>query len=410
MNALPARVERAIRGLKAADPAAPLCAYVYDLVQLRAHAAGLLASLPAPCKLYYAIKANPDAPILCALRPVVHGFEAASLGEIQALRRVDREVPILYGGPAKTDAAIEGALAAGVERVHVESAHELRRIEAIGARRRARVPVLLRVNIAGPLPGATLQMAGVPTQFGIDEAEIGMVVDVARRCRHVALQGFHFHSVSNQLDARAHATLVALYLERAREWAGAFDLPVSHVNAGGGLGVNYADTGAQFDWAAFVQALRAVIERGCPPGWTLLFECGRYLTAACGYYVAEILELKRNHGRHFAILRGGSHHFRLPVSWQHSHPFVVVPHAAWPYDFPRPECRTSTITVAGELCTPKDILARDVAVEHVRVGDFLAFPYAGAYGWHISHRDFLSHPYPLQHYLSAETSDGAQEH
>ena len=164
MNALPASVERAIRGLKAAAPATALCAYVYDLMQLRAHAAGLIASLPAPCQLYYAIKANPDAPILRTLRPLVHGFEAASLGEIQALRQEDRAVHILYGGPAKTDAAIEGALAAGVERVHVESVHELRRIEAIGARRRDILTQFLleaiSISVAGCIIGVALGVGG----------------------------------------------------------------------------------------------------------------------------------------------------------------------------------------------------------------------------------------------------------
>ena len=57
------------------------------------------------------------------------------------------------------------------------------------------------------------------------------------------------------------------------------------------------------------------------------------------------------------------------------------------------------ITVCGELCTPKDVLAR-APVERVRAGDVLVFEAAGAYGWDISHHDFLRHPHPEMLFLS----------
>lgn len=129
-------------------------------------------------------------------------------------------------------------------------------------------------------------------------------------------------------------------------------------------------------------------------GWEILFECGRYVVSSCGTYAAEVLDVKRNHGKWFAVLRGGSHHFRLPAAWKSSHPFRVVPVEEWPYPFDRPACSQTTVTVAGELCTPNDLLARDVPVRLLRAGDILLFPYAGAYGWTISHHDFLSHPHP----------------
>lgn len=391
-------IERLVQSLRA-QREQPLCAYIYDLSQLRAHVSRLVATLPPPCRLFYAIKANSEEPILKALAPIVHGFEVASLGEMEKVRAVAPEIPILFGGPGKTDLEIAGAIRHRVCLLHVESVHELHRVEHVAARMGARVPILLRVNLAGPLPAATLQMAGVPTQFGISAAEVPAAIALARRCRHVELQGFHFHSVSNHLDPAGHAGLVAHYIGQALAWARAFDLQLFYLNAGGGIGVNYRDLGQQFDWAGFTARLDGVLRDCCPPGLTLLFECGRYQTAACGYYAAEVLDLKCNHGKHFAIVRGGTHHFRLPASWQHSHPFTVVPIEAWPYPFPRPELRETAITVAGQLCTPKDLLARDAFVPRIRIGDILLFHYAGAYGWAISHHGFLSHPHPEHLFL-----------
>ncbi|MEV6987286.1 hypothetical protein AB0M95_39345 [Sphaerisporangium sp. NPDC051017] len=46
----------------------------------------------------------------------------------------------------------------------------------------------------------------------------------------------------------------------------------------------------------------------------------------------------------------------------------------------------------GQLCTPKDTMARHVPV---------ALETGGAYAWNISHHDFLMHPKPTFHYLKA---------
>lgn len=392
------QIENLIRSLKE-DREEPLCAYLYDLRQLRSHVSSLVATLPAQCRLYYAIKANSEAPILNAVAPFVHGFEVASLGEIQRARAVDGGIPILFGGPGKTDDEIAGAIRSDVQLLHVESIHELQRVEYVARRMDAVVPVLLRVNLRRALPVATLQMAGTPTQFGIDETEISDAISLTQASRSVALRGFHFHSISNHLDAEGHARLVGSYLTRAKAWAEEYGLKIEFLNAGGGIGVNYADLDKQFDWPAFTARLNWLLEDECPPTWTVLFECGRYLTASCGYYATEVLDIKRNHGRDYVIVRGGTHQFRLPASWQHSHPFTVVPVETWGYPFPRPELCRGEITVAGQLCTPKDILARDIVVDRVRIGDVILFTYAGAYGWAISHHDFLSHPHPEHIYL-----------
>jgi diaminopimelate decarboxylase len=107
-------------------------------------------------------------------------------------------------------------------------------------------------------------------------------------------------------------------------------------------------------------------------------------------------------------VRGGTHHFRLPASWQHSHPFTVLPVERWSSRAPRPELRDAPVTVVGELCSPKDVLARDVVVPRVRAGDVLVFHCAGAYGWEISHHDFLSHPHPEHVFLGSRGTGDVQ--
>jgi diaminopimelate decarboxylase len=72
----------------------------------------------------------------------------------------------------------------------------------------------------------------------------------------------------------------------------------------------------------------------------------------------------------------------------------------WEPGWPRPEVSGEPVTIAGQLCTPKDVLARDVPAGRLRVGDVVAFGLAGAYAWNISHHEFLMHPPPAIRYLN----------
>lgn len=378
----------------------PVCAYIRDVSALVSHVRQRVQSMPSSSQLFYAIKANSEEHVLRALAPVVHGFEVASLGEIVKVREVSADIPIVFGGPGKTEAELAGAIDYGVQLIHVESQHELNKLNDLAGKRGVTVSVLLRINLKGPLPQATLTMGGRPTQFGIDEAILPIVAEQAMRMENIRVEGFHFHSLSNNLDADQHVKLVEYYCRIASEWAAQYGFPLRYLNAGGGIGVNYADLERQFEWEAFVGELAPMLDRELPQGTTLLFECGRYLTASSGYYATEVLDVKKNHGRTYAIVRGGTHHFRLPVSWQHSHPFEVIRIEEWPHDYERPAVSGEPFTVVGQLCTPKDVLASEAVADEVRVGDILLFQYAGAYGWAISHHDFLSHPHPEHVYLT----------
>ncbi|HET9256095.1 MAG TPA: type III PLP-dependent enzyme [Pseudonocardiaceae bacterium] len=385
-----ARVSGALRELESAEP---VCAYLYDLDSLAARVTAVRDALPRRCELFYAIKANSHPAVLLALTARVDGFEVASLGEIGKARATG-EPRLIFSGPAKTDQQIAAALEAGLTLLNVESVHELRRAGLIGARLGVRVPVALRVNRGRGEPPGQLRMTGEPTQFGIDEAHLAEAVEIARGLPSIVLRGFHLHAVSNNLDALAHVRFVAEAVAWCTRQAAQHHIQLDVIDVGGGIGVPYTG-GAAFDLAGFSDGLRGVAAQ-LPGEARLIFELGRYLVAEAGWYAAEVLDLKSAHGRHFAVIRGGTHHFRLPAAWGYSHPFAVLPVERWRYPFARPELRAARVTVAGELCTPRDVLAREVWVERLRVGDVLAFPFAGAYGWEISHHEFLSHPHPAQ--------------
>ncbi|SEH98649.1 diaminopimelate decarboxylase [Halobacillus karajensis] len=373
----------------------PLCAYLYDLKKLKTHACELKNSLPEFCRLFYAVKANPDERFLSTLAPILDGFEVASGGEMEKAARFKR--PLLFGAPAKKDWELVKAMDLGVEALNVESFHDLNRIGYLSNQRGTPTPVLIRVNLNRDVPESHHMMSGVPTQFGVDEREVPSLLRKAKSMNHISIKGFHFHAMSNNLSAQAHLRFVESCLGKSKTWRDQFDLPLSMVDVGGGIGINYWNPEDPFDWVTLAAGLHRLEDQ--MDGLTLVLELGRFLTAACGSYVTEVLDVKKNHDQSFALLRGGSHHLRLPAAWKMNHPFRIHAIEEWPYPFERPEVYHEKVTITGELCTPNDVLVKSVYVPRLRAGDVVIFEYAGAYAWTISHHEFLSHPEPEFVYL-----------
>lgn len=391
----------AVRDRVLSLPPSELPAYVYDLAALRTHAATVRDALAERVELYYAAKANPEPEILTALGPFVDGYEVASGGELAHVAKAVPGRPLAFGGPGKTPGEITAALDHGVERFHVESEHELHMLAEL-ARRVApgrRVAVLPRVNLTVAdvsLANSSLAMGGRPTPFGMDPARaepaIRQLADGV--FPQLELRGIHAHLASG-LEA-AEQVAVA---ESVVSWATDLGVRLAEVNVGGGMHVDYGDPERRFDWAAYGTGLARLIARH--PRLTLRIEPGRALTAYCGWYATEVLDVKHSHGEEFAVVRGGTHHLRTPAAKGHDQPCSVLPVETWPHPWPRPAADGERITLAGQLCTPKDVLARRVPAAGLRAGDRVAFALAGAYAWNISHHDFLMHPRPGFHFLDA---------
>ncbi|MFC9972502.1 alanine racemase [Spirillospora sp. NPDC127200] len=366
---LPHRVRSYIRSLDRFP------AYVYDLPGLASHARTIRAALTTP-ELFYAAKANPDTEILRTLAPHVDGFEVSSGGELAHVRAAVPDARLAFGGPGKTDEELALALDLGVDRVHVESPYELARLAELSGGRP--VDVLLRANLPFQPPGAVLSMSG---PFGMDEDALADCAALLADRPGLRLRGVHAHLASG-LDAPAMLDLAKQITGWALPWLEANGVADPEVDLGGGMAVDYADPQARFDWAAY--------DAGLPSGARLRVEPGRAVTAYHGWYVTDVLEVKTTRGETYAILRGGTHHLRTPAAKGHDQPFAVLDARDGE---PRP------VTLVGQLCTPKDVLAAAVPAPRLAPGDVVAFGMAGAYAWNISHHDFLMHPAPGFHHL-----------
>ena len=405
---LPAAVRQLAGRLGRAEGALP--AYVYDLDGLGAHLAAVRTALPPPVELFYAVKANPDLAVLRVVAQRADGLEVASGGELAHAADAVPGARLAFGGPGKTAAEIAAAVRAGVFRFHVESPHELRQLGAAALAAGRPADVLLRVNLpatapepraaqnASPGSGARLVMGGGPQPFGMDPVLLDHCADWlaggSRAAGALRLRGLHAHLASG-LGAAALLGSAGRVLDFARRWCARNGVRNPEINLGGGMAVDYLRPGARFDWPAYGRGL-ALAARASE---TLRIEPGRAVTAYCGWYVTRVLDVKPSNGQAFAVVAGGTHHLRTPAAKGHDQPFAVLPVAAWPHDWARPAAAAGPVTIVGQLCTPKDVLARNVRLPGLRAGDLVAFGLAGAYAWNISHHGFLMHPEPGFHYV-----------
>jgi diaminopimelate decarboxylase len=377
---LTTRVAEAVRGLGGSPT------YVYDLEHLDAHVAAIRAALGS-VELIHAVKANPDPGLLRVIARHVDGLEVASGGELAHVRQVAPDVSLAFGGPGKTDAELTAALHARVDRFHVESLNELRRLDVRARDMGTRARVLLRVNI--PTGGAVgvLTMGGRPSPFGMDPAEADASAAALKSLPGIEFVGIHAH-LSSGLDPEPCAAQGAEIYGWAVAFARRHGLPVAEVNIGGGMNVDYGRPERVFDWAEYARHLVT------PPGGPVLrIEPGRAVSAYSGWYATEVLDIKQSHGEWFAICAGGTHHLRTPAAKGHDQPLAVLPVDRWDRPWPR-SGSDDPVTFVGQLCTPKDVLARSVRAGQVRVGDKVVFALAGAYAQNISHVEFLMHDRP----------------
>jgi diaminopimelate decarboxylase len=122
-------------------------------------------------------------------------------------------------------------------------------------------------------------------------------------------------------------------------------------------------------------------------------EPGRFLVGEAGVYVARINDIKVSRGKKFLILDGGMNHHlaasgNLGQTIKRNFPLALVNRLGVAGD--------DSVDVVGPLCTPLDVLGRDLRLPVAAVGDLLGIFHSGAYARSASPAAFLSHPAPIE--------------
>jgi diaminopimelate decarboxylase len=310
-------------------------------------------------------------------------IDVASGSELYVVLRagVPAERLVLHGSNKSTK-ELALALSVGIGRIVVDSFDEIERLNRLvaGERLARRARVLVRVN-----PGVDVNThASVATgredsKFGFSLASGGAAeaVDLLSSCHSsVDLVGLHTHIGSQIFELSAFSRTIDLLAPLVMK------TQLTELCIGGGLGVAYTEDQEVpptiTQWAAVVRD--ACRRAGLADSVRITAEPGRAMTATAAitcYRIGTIktVPLSSMDGvRTYVSVDGGMSDNPRPALYDSRYEAFLPRAVSAPRPFP--------VTVAGKHCESGDLLVKEGHLpQDVAVGDLLATPVTGAYGY-----------------------------
>lgn len=287
---------------------------------------------------------------------------------------------LVMHGNNKSDSELARALSVGVGRLVVDSFDEIDRLSRlIGERRSLSQPdldVLVRVTPGVEAHTHEFVRTGQEDSkfgFGLASGAAAEAVARLRALRGVSLLGVHAHIGSQIFHVEFFAEEVDLLVD--------FFAPLGlrELCVGGGLGVAYvagesAPTITQ--WAQVVR--KACLDAGLPAQTRVTAEPGRSIVATAGLTLYRVGTVKKLAGvRTYVAVDGGMSDNPRPVLYGSGYE-AFLPRAP---RSPRP----LAVRVVGKHCESGDVIVGDARVPgDLAVGDVLATPVTGAYGYSMA--------------------------
>jgi diaminopimelate decarboxylase len=352
--------------------------------------------LPDEIKLHYAIKANPHGQLINHIAKQTDGLDVASGNELKlALESETRADAISFASPGKSDNDLLLAIRHGIT-INLESENEFNRVENLSRSIAAKANVALRINPDFELKTSGMKMSGGSKPFGVDEE---IAPDLIKKITDSSLNfvGLHIYSGSQNLNAEYIIEAQTKTFSLAAKLSQLANTKFQQINIGGGFGIPYFPGEVALNIEPIGQHLRLLIREYSKIfiDTQFIIELGRFIVGECGMYICKIIDKKVSRGKTYLVVNGGLHHHlaasgNLGQVIRKNFPLTVVNKLG---------AETETVDVVGPLCTPLDILGRDMELPKADVGDSIAIFNSGAYGYSASPINFLSHPHPQEIFL-----------
>jgi diaminopimelate decarboxylase len=324
-----------------------------------------------PC---YALKANYNPKLLQHIHGFGFGADVVSGGELFfALKAGFPPQEIVFAGVGKTAQEIEYAIRTGIHSINVESESELRVIEKTAAKLKKKVRIAFRVNPdINPKTHPYISTGIHSSKFGITR-ELAMEL-FKRASAHPFLlpDGIHVH-IGSQIEEEGPYLETVNYLLKMKHDLEQMHIPISYLDLGGGIGINYYN---QLDEADNRQTyLSAILPKMLKPlkgtNVKLLIELGRSIIGSAGFLITKVLYVKHTPHKNFIIVDAAMNNLVRPSLYQAYHQILPLQ---------KSNGEMHQADVVGPVCETSDFLARDRELPVVKEGDYLLISGAGAYG------------------------------
>jgi diaminopimelate decarboxylase len=316
----------------------------------------------------FASKAFPCTAVYRALAQEGLACDVASGGELALALSAGFDAARTYmHGNAKSSVELREALEAGVGHVVLDSVDEIERLAAIAhatlpSGRRQDVLIRVTPGVAGDTHAA-ISTGQADSKFGFSVEQAREAIVALRGHRSLELVGLHFHIGSQLFELEPFRAAV-------RAIAGLGDFPV--YNLGGGLGAAYTPDQHPPSIERYVETIVAALHSELGEDKRLLLEPGRALVANSTVTLYTVQTIKRNVSTWVAVDGGMSDNLR-PMMYGARYEAVIAD---------RPLAAGNVVChLAGKHCESGDVIVRDARLPDPAVGDIVATPATGAYGY-----------------------------
>lgn len=321
--------------------------------------------------VHYAVKANANPKVLRVISQAGFGADCVSGGEIKA--SLEAGFPahkIVYAGVGKSDWEINLGLDAGIAYFNVESIPELEVINELAERKGKIAKVSFRINPnVGAHTHANITTGLAENKFGIDMADMEIVIEKAQSMSNVEFIGLHFH-IGSQILEMGDFVALCNRINELQDQLERHHIKVKNINVGGGLGIDYQHPNKlpipnfkdYFDTYHKHLNLR--------DGQQLHFELGRAVVGQCGSLITQVLYVKKATYKQFAIVDAGMTDLIRPALYQAFHSIENI----------SSQEEKETYDVVGPICESSDVFVKAFDLNRCHRGDLLAIRSAGAYG------------------------------
>ncbi|GLI20512.1 MULTISPECIES: type III PLP-dependent enzyme [Xanthobacter] len=356
---------------------------VVDLDVVRTNYLSFARALP-DTRVFYAVKANPDAAILTALEELGSSFDCASTGEIDMVLATGAGADrISFGNTIKKERDIERAFKLGVRLFAVDSYEEVEKIARVapGAK------VFCRILCDGA--GAEWPLS---RKFGCEPEMAADVLEHAHRLG-LAAYGVSFHVGSQQKNVHAWdgALASAAAIFRACAERG---ISLSMVNLGGGFPTRYLQDvpGAISYGEAIFASLRRHFGNAIPE---TIMEPGRGMVGNAGLIETEVVLISKKSEQ------DAMRWVYLDIGKFGGLAETMDEAIRYPLRTPRDGDDTAPCVLAGPTCDSADVMYEKTPVElplSLSIGDKIIIEACGAYTTTYSAVAFNGFP-PLKSYV-----------
>lgn len=367
--------------------------FAYDGNTLLNEYNSLAAAFNDTVDIFYSFKANPNVAVCQILQKAGAGAEICSYHELLLAEKAGYAPGnIIVVGPYKDKQLIEKSLKIGVFAIVCESWYEYKKISIIAKSLQKKASVLIRINPKTSNTGALLTMGGKATQFGIEEDDFFSRLATLKPDNWIEIIGIHAYVGTRILHYKDIIQNINSVLELFSKTQKILSSPMKCIDFGGGFGVSYFSGEHDIDLKKFKKELTPVLKDFCKSYQVrIIAESGRFLTAKSGVLAVSIEDIKNSYGKTYVITNGGSNCF-----------LAAANSSVFKKNFPVTVASTTTpkekyiYQICGPLCTPSDIIAKDIELPQLKIGDFLLFHKSGAYGLSASPIIFLSQNIPSE--------------